>query len=301
MHIQTARARQRARAHAGMRTHALALFHPYALPLGFTGCAVNRMQAAHLADLQRCAAAAVADGLQNETVSGWASLGAGGRFSNNVERDMHRWTRGAFNVELSLYHMKLTVRNPRGLGVMEILHPVLLPHELIGASFAAGRVVWECCFGKSADVGPFWQHVMATHEDTDWYDDMDHRIPICLHGDGAPCFNGQSIMHFCFSSPLAVGDANASRFVVTSVPCSLLVPGVTVQQVLDLLQWSITIAAAGSYPERGFHGEVLRGHRAALANQRVSGQWKVAFYGLKGDLEWLRIAMAWVQNYNCTL
>lgn len=239
--------------------------------------------------------------MRNETVSAWASLGGSGRFPANVARDMHRWTRKAFDVELELYYVKLTVRNPHGPGVIELLHPCLLPHELIGAAFAAGGAVWESCFGKSADVAAFWQHVLSTHDDADWYDDMHVRIPICLHGDGAPCFNGQSIMHFCFSSPLASGDALASRFVVTSIPNSLLVPGVTVQQVLNLIQWSITIAAAGRYPERGFRDEVLKGHRATLACQQISGQWKVAFYGLKGDLEWLRLALGWVQNYNCNL
>ena len=57
---------------------------------------------AEIAELARCC---VRDGLPKEAVSVFASLGCDGKYPANQERDLHRWLRQLYNLELEPYNV----------------------------------------------------------------------------------------------------------------------------------------------------------------------------------------------------
>lgn len=66
---------------------------------------------AHVAEVCDLAGANVTDGLPSDALKAFASLGAGGRYEANQERDMHRWLHQIYGVKLETYkvNMNLTV------------------------------------------------------------------------------------------------------------------------------------------------------------------------------------------------
>lgn len=70
------------------------------------GC--GRANVAEICDLAR---ANLADGLPSDALKAFGSLGAGGRYEANQERDLHRWLHQIYGVKLETYKvtMHLTV------------------------------------------------------------------------------------------------------------------------------------------------------------------------------------------------
>ena len=66
---------------------------------------------AHVSEICELARSNVQDGLPSESLVAFSSLGANGAYTSNQERDLHRWLRGLFGMELTTYKvpMKLTV------------------------------------------------------------------------------------------------------------------------------------------------------------------------------------------------
>ena len=60
----------------------------------------GRIDVACATDVAR---AVLKDGAQNETIDKLASLGAWGESQSNSERDLHRWLRSAFGLNLQPY------------------------------------------------------------------------------------------------------------------------------------------------------------------------------------------------------
>ena len=57
---------------------------------------------AEIAELARCC---VRDGLPKEAVSVFASLGCDGKYPANQERDLHRWLRQLYSLDLEPYNV----------------------------------------------------------------------------------------------------------------------------------------------------------------------------------------------------
>ena len=68
------------------------------------GC--GRANIAGICDLAR---AQVADGISSEAVDAISSLGAGGRHEANQERDLHRWLKNLYNVNITPYKFPMTL------------------------------------------------------------------------------------------------------------------------------------------------------------------------------------------------
>ena len=87
---------------------------------------------AHVAHAQNLAQAMVRDGIPQEAVSAFASLGSFGAHPSNAERDLHRWLRGIYGMSLEPYFIELILETE---DVDEeagkpLTASVLLPHEI---------------------------------------------------------------------------------------------------------------------------------------------------------------------------
>lgn len=73
----------------------------------------GRANVSEVADLAR---AALADGLPSEALEAFASLGAGGVHASNQERDLHKWLRSLFGMNLTTFKVQMSLNvSSRGL------------------------------------------------------------------------------------------------------------------------------------------------------------------------------------------
>ena len=94
----------------------------------------------NVAHAQGLAAAMVRDGIPQEAVTAFASLGSFGAHGSNAERDLHRWLRGLYGVTLEPYFINVMLESDDGVvddnplkGTVSTRIPVLLPHEVFSA------------------------------------------------------------------------------------------------------------------------------------------------------------------------
>ena len=97
----------------------------------------------NVAHAQGLAAAMVRDGIPQEAVTAFASLGSFGAHGSNAERDLHRWLRGLYGVTLEPYYIDVMLERDEGdideeednplKGTVSTRIPVLLPHEVFSA------------------------------------------------------------------------------------------------------------------------------------------------------------------------
>ena len=92
----------------------------------------------NVAHAQSLAAAMVRDGIPQEAIAAFASLGSFGAHASNAERDLHTWLRGIYGVTLEPYFISLMLErddivqeNDKPLkATVSTRIPVLLPHEV---------------------------------------------------------------------------------------------------------------------------------------------------------------------------
>ena len=103
----------------------------------------------------------MADQPCSQAVAAFASLGAGGRHESNQERDLHRWLKQLWRLELQPYTLMLEVAAQIAGDVPQLLRhitsngpgkvgeennvelmdvPALLPHEILRSVEAAGSL-----------------------------------------------------------------------------------------------------------------------------------------------------------------
>ena len=242
-------------------------------------------QAMHPQHAQRLAADIVGEfgngGAANQ-LHGLASLGTSGSYK--VERDLHSWLRGAFDLHLMPCHVKIKALDQDGRPC-EVDHPILKPVEVVQQMSAAGLgVLKECMLGARGDVAmrEYWEH----SNDFDWFREHPHKppehmrcksIPVWIHGDCARAFNMQKILILSWMSGLMSGCSWSSRMLFTVIPADDL-PDLTLQSLL--------------------------GHFADEINalqESTSLPYRFVYAGSKGDLEWHAVAYQMVRYYRCNL
>ena len=62
---------------------------------------------AHVSEVCDLARANLADGIPSAALESFSSLGAGGRYSSNQERDLHKWLHSLFGLQLTTYKVKM--------------------------------------------------------------------------------------------------------------------------------------------------------------------------------------------------
>ena len=85
------------------------------------------------------------DGIPQEAVTAFASLGSFGTHASNAERDLHRWLRGVYGVSLEPYFIEIMletqdVDEEAGKPLTAPTRvPVILPHEVFAEIHASSE------------------------------------------------------------------------------------------------------------------------------------------------------------------
>ena len=169
--------------------------------------------------------------IPNHAIRTFASLGCGGQHPQNCERDLHRWVKNLYGLQLQPYilHVDLQVDSAK---VQRTAIRVLAPHEIFHAlATMQSKFAFESLMLGNLEaferVG-FWKHVCtldpwATHpmfqqQDVDW----EHLIGVTIHGDGAvmkrddECFVWS--VSSCFSSEGTIKDPLLCKYPIAIIP-----------------------------------------------------------------------------------
>ena len=139
------------------------------------------------------------DGMTHRAVVDFASLGAGGEHPQNIERDLHAWSRALLGFQLDPYYLKLDLLKENDEITEEVDVPCLLPHEVLHALWLAGPQQFQISTmgpGGPKDLSNYWNWAL---EKTTWARrhpalaeqdprTLDKMIPIMLFVDGAEVF-----------------------------------------------------------------------------------------------------------------
>ena len=68
----------------------------------------GRMSVSGAVSLSTCM---VSDGIPNQAVKAFSTLGTDSKFPANAERDLHRWVKGLFGFKLRPYTVKLSLQD----------------------------------------------------------------------------------------------------------------------------------------------------------------------------------------------
>lgn len=164
-------------------------------------------------------------------VKAFASLGSGGRNPQNCERDLHRWLRCLYGLQLQTYTLKMPLQVD-SLKVREVPIRVLSPHEILhslvtmDSNFAFASLM----LGNLDDSARsfFWTHVKSlspwsTHPIfQDPTISLSRLIGITIHADGAvmkrddECFVWS--ISSCFGNEGMIKDPLLMKFPIAVIP-----------------------------------------------------------------------------------
>ena len=133
----------------------------------------------------------------DDLVAQLSSLGGGGKFPANAERDFHRKLRRTFRSVRAKIHMKpVRLCNPSTGEIGWENFPILLPEELLKALWTRGEKTFrKCLFGdiSEKDCEAYWKHIDAvcpwftSHPAKTWHC-KGKLASITTYGDEVRCY-----------------------------------------------------------------------------------------------------------------
>lgn len=166
--------------------------------------------------------------LPHAAIQAFASLGCGGQHPQNSERDLHRWVRNLYGIELEPYVLKLGLQIDSSK-IQQVAVRVLAPHEIFHSiTSMQSRFAFEnIMLGNLSDSDrcDFWEHIKtldpwATHPVLQSADPS-RLIGFTIHGDGAvmkrddECFVWS--ISSCLSSESEIKDPLLVKFPVAII------------------------------------------------------------------------------------
>ena len=139
---------------------------------------------------------------------------------------------------------------------------IMLPHELL-----------QCMCKWNDHDEEFWKldnlrHACKQHLQNAAMElgmEGDKVLPISLWLDGVPVKydRSESLEVVTLLFPHLGGDMSSMRLPLTALYKSHMAKDVTLDAIMEILTWSLTSLAEGTYPKYGPHGEELKGKRQA--------------------------------------
>ena len=137
----------------------------------------------------------------------------------------------------------VTIVDPASVGKPIVQVPLLIPHELFGALYAASPGVWIKAvlgFGGPEAISDFWERLahmewVRRHPALSAWGSRCTAVPIGFHGDGAQFTREESMTALTWSSVMATGASLDSRFLIAALPTTWLAPGTWMRSSLSWL------------------------------------------------------------------
>ena len=172
---------------------------------------------------------------------------------------------------------------PTTLGV--IAHPFLFPHRFFASLYASQSAFWtKSVSGPIGAATRFWQRM----ESSRFVKDHPHLagvdwatlLPLGMHGDSGKFSHYDSLFVVTFNSCLGEGPTKSTRFLMTAIKKSLIVPG-TIDAIARVLGWSFNVLLTGLEPMIDELGNPLPPSDARY----LAGGFKGVLVKVRGDWE----------------
>jgi hypothetical protein len=237
--------------------------------------------------------AAVQDhGRDHDHVASLAASGGGGKWKQNIERDMNRKMIKMYDIQLVPFMQKTRCKTSDGK-FKQLDVAIIPPHELLGELSRVFPVdLARKLFGTPSEREQYWKAQEAAGEE--WFQRHPLRhmcvgsssgrcIPIRIWGDDAPMGkNGRSVRSSCWSSVTNKSADHASKFLIFALdPGVISIPDE--EPLWSVVAWSINAMATGRYPLCGPDGKpFLSGPRAKLAGRPLSTEFAIGVFAQFG-------------------
>lgn len=215
--------------------------------------------------------------------------------------------RAVANKWQDLYFVRVVAAAPNEPENVQLVpHPLLLPHEVVGAMYRDGPATFSSfMLGKGGvnaaeehwrhmrQFAEYGQHPVATALNTEVV------LPLGFYGDAAKIMEDRKMLAVSFNSIMARGPTFESRVIVSVIDMTTCVGSglrsPTLEPIWKTLAWSFRQLAANQYPSCDADGQPLTGHRATLANQPIAPGYAMPLLEFRGD--WEFHAMFWEMNH----
>lgn len=221
-------------------------------------------------------------------VASLAKVGNSGKAHKNCARDIKRLVQRGAPAPLP-YLVTIPITDPKTNQVVEVEHPVLLPHEMIAYIVATGTATVEAL----ADVAPRTDQTLhdqkcrfcATHG-------VPERscIPLGFHGDGVPF---QKSTHKNSTTEVYswnfLCDRDGKRYLFANIHkdflCKCGCAGrCTMDALFAVFVWSMQILLGGLHPQERHDGKPLDSTRSKVRGRSLG--FRGALMQARGDWQW---------------
>ena len=237
-------------------------------------------------EAQEDAALSLAAGARG--VQGIAKIGNSGKAQKNCSRDLKRLVHRGCTAPLP-YLVSIPISNPKTHKVETVIHPVLLPHEMMEYIIQTGTATVE----ELANVAPRKDQNLQTHKRVFCATHgVPERtcIPIGFHGDGVPF---QKSTHKNSSTEVYswnfLCDRDGKRYLFANIHkeflCKCGCAGrCTFNALFAVFVWSMQILLGGIHPQERHDGAPLDAARAKLTKRKLGFQ--AVLLQARGDWQW---------------
>lgn len=195
--------------------------------------------------------------------------------------------------------IQATHSEPETAELVETPFPLILPHELFGALYRAGKDRWTTSIlgGDEQSLSSFWQHML---QHARWTDDHPLRegfvagnvVPCGLYGDGAKVTREDSLLTLTWNSVVtsSMKPSFECRMLICACPTTWLPD---VDQITGVIVWSFGCMADGFFPHRDHLGNEWApgSERAFKAGLPLAPGYKACLCQFRGDWEWFAKAV----------
>ncbi len=221
---------------------------------------------------------------------GFASLGGHRGRTSNMERDLGKFLKGAFNHTLQEQYVDLTVwGETEEWTKVSMRLPILRPVHVVDqmARCGEGTFLFNLLGNRPQkhNLQLIWEHVRKLsfgqrHPHLQRSEEFATKIPVSIHGDNARVYYHSKLLILSWTSSIVRGCSWDSRNLFAVIPWEVLIPGLSLQQLLAHFAREIN----------------------ALQNSKVvvgCKSYTFAYFGSKGDLEWHVYAYNLPRYYRC--
>ena len=208
-----------------------------------------------------------------------ASLGNGGRSSQNIERDFHRVVTSHLGIGLRLYHYDAPVRKSGKTSIHTF--SAVLPHELFAHLYTWDAHMFETIyFGEEGSCRLFW-HMLEAWSPEWWrvhphrpaiLEDPDNFAPMMLWGDECAVNKerNRNIAVQCIYSIVSDAQNLFKYMLIWMQRREWQIKRSTDFEAYAVTTWSCNALMAGKWPTHDHLGNMfVGGYRARLAGQEL--------------------------------
>ena len=252
--------------------------------------------------VQQLAHASLQDGSTSRGTAKLAMLGNSGASAQNCHRDLHRLLNRHVTGAVPTVMVSLPLQARLPGPVVWLDQPYLPLHRVFAALWQRWPAKFmQCVSGPEGAVPAFWAG--GRPHDPRWSGwsrflqgrDLDHCIPLALHGDGVPVFKiggGKSVEVLSACSLVSRGSDIEIKFLMHcywgQARCKEAEHGSDTEHCLwEAVAWDLTALHAGQHPAVDHCGNPwpAGSAEAALAGQPLAGPWFAVPWVVRGDME----------------